>query len=183
MPPLLFSLPVGGTHLFQSRFLNLRQYTTSYRGIHDQTVASKSRNSEVGRAPMTPPCQSFPASELPARVQNDVHGRRRKHDTINGSPTPHRVDLAACELLQMLQYKCQVQNPVLRSSPVQCFPVQRLFRRYVSVMWNGKRSRKLAARRQRRLADKAAPWQMSRQEGLIYGRDNGLGGTAGRRCG
>ncbi|KZZ94344.1 hypothetical protein AAL_05311 [Moelleriella libera RCEF 2490] len=78
---------------------------------------------------MTPPCQSFPASELPARVQNDVHGRRRKHDTTNGSPTPHRVDLAACELLQMLQYKCQVQNPVLRSSPVQCFPVQRLFRR------------------------------------------------------
>ncbi|KAF5128266.1 hypothetical protein E5D57_009202 [Metarhizium anisopliae] len=74
---------------------------------------------------MTPPCHSFPASELPARVQLDVHGRRRK-------PAPganSKIDLSACELLQMLQYKCEVQRPLSRESAVQCFPVDRLFRR------------------------------------------------------
>ncbi|EXU98619.1 hypothetical protein X797_008333 [Metarhizium robertsii] len=76
---------------------------------------------------MTPPCHSFPASELPARIQLDVHGRRRK-------PAPganSKIDLSACELLQMLQYKCEVQRPLSRESAVQCFPVDRLFRRYV----------------------------------------------------
>ncbi|KND88912.1 hypothetical protein TOPH_06395 [Tolypocladium ophioglossoides CBS 100239] len=73
---------------------------------------------------MTPPCHSFPASELPAKVQQDARGRSRKLDG-----DARRIDLAACELLQMLQYKCDVQRPLSRDSPVQCFAVDRLFRR------------------------------------------------------
>ncbi|KAJ6443419.1 hypothetical protein O9K51_04598 [Purpureocillium lavendulum] len=73
---------------------------------------------------MTPPCHSFPAAELPAKVQQDARGRRRK--LPDGA---RRVDLSACELFQMLQYRCEVQRPHERGSPVQCFPVERLFRR------------------------------------------------------
>lgn len=69
---------------------------------------------------MTPPCHSFAASELPLKTQQDARGRRRKLD--GGAP----LDLSACQLLQMLQYKCEL--PV-RDGPVQCFAVQRLFRK------------------------------------------------------
>lgn len=72
---------------------------------------------------MTPPCLSFAASELPVKAQQDARGRRRK---LNGGA---RLDLSACELLQMLQYKCEVQRPAERDSPVQCFAVRRLFRK------------------------------------------------------
>ncbi|KAM4065955.1 mitochondrial export protein [Hirsutella rhossiliensis] len=72
---------------------------------------------------MTPPCHSFPASELPLKAQHDARGRRRK---LDGSAL---LDLSACPLLQMLQYKCEVQRPAVRDSPVQCFAVQRLFRK------------------------------------------------------
>ncbi|KAG6000175.1 hypothetical protein E4U21_005755 [Claviceps maximensis] len=61
---------------------------------------------------MTPPCHSFPASQLPLKIQVDVHGRRRKHDA-SSSPT-HKIDLSACELFRTVQYKCHVQDP---SSP------------------------------------------------------------------
>ena len=73
---------------------------------------------------MTPPCHSFPASELPLKVQQDTSGRRRK--LPDGA---RRVDLSAGELLEMLQYKCEVQRPLSKESPVRCFPVERLFRR------------------------------------------------------
>ena len=73
---------------------------------------------------MTPPCQSFPASELPAKVQQDFGGRRRK---LEGGA--RRIDLSGCELLSMLQYNCEVRQPVTASSTVQCFPVERLYRR------------------------------------------------------
>ena len=73
---------------------------------------------------MTPPCHTFPASELPLKVQGDVHGRRRKHESgVRG------IDLASCEMLQMFQYNCQVKDPKVRDSPVQCFAVDRLFRK------------------------------------------------------
>jgi len=88
---------------------------------------------------MTPPCHSFPASELPTKVQLDARGRRRKPPVVEAASSSSssssssrrsgRVDLAACELLQMLQYKCEVQRPHARDSPVQCFAVERLFRR------------------------------------------------------
>lgn len=70
---------------------------------------------------MTPPCRVFPASQLPTEIQvND--GKRRKGG---------KIDLSACELLSMVQYDCQVDNPDRNDSPVRCWPVQRWFRRYV----------------------------------------------------
>jgi hypothetical protein len=76
---------------------------------------------------MTPPCHSFPAAELPQLVQQDVQGRRRKL----ADPRARRVDLDACELLQMMQYSCQVERPLSKNGAVRCYPVERLFRRYV----------------------------------------------------
>ncbi|KAG5989259.1 hypothetical protein E4U43_004531 [Claviceps pusilla] len=76
---------------------------------------------------MTPPCHSFPAAQLPLKIQTNLHGRRRKHEAPC-SPT-HKIDLSACELLRMVQYKCHVQRPLSREGTVQCFPVERLFRR------------------------------------------------------
>ncbi|KAM0484565.1 hypothetical protein ACHAPX_001991 [Trichoderma viride] len=76
---------------------------------------------------MTPPCRSFPASELPERIQQDASGRRRK---VEGAGSVSRkIDLSACEILQMLQYKCDVERPLSRDSPVRCYAVDRLFRR------------------------------------------------------
>jgi len=73
---------------------------------------------------MAPPTTPFPASELPARVQTGPDGRRRK---LPGGAAA--VDLSACELLRMLQYDCEIENPAVPESPVRCFEVQRLFRR------------------------------------------------------
>ncbi len=71
---------------------------------------------------MTPPCFSFPASQLPQHVQLDTHGRKRK------LPGGRDVELQGCELLSMLQYNCSVDRPEQTNSPVRCWPVQRLFR-------------------------------------------------------
>jgi len=38
-------------------------------------------------------------------------------------------DLKACELLEMLQYDCRVENPEKQGSLVRCLPIVRLFRR------------------------------------------------------
>ena len=70
------------------------------------------------------PCQVFHASELPDKIQADLRGRKRKLD--GGART---IDLAACELPEMLQYKCEIKEPVRWDSPVQCFAMDRLFRR------------------------------------------------------
>lgn len=79
---------------------------------------------------MTPPCLPFPASELPRKVQEDVHGRRRKHAPgPAASAAAHRVDLDRCELFEMLAYKCEVKNPEVEGSPVECHAFDRLFRR------------------------------------------------------
>ncbi|KAL7954234.1 hypothetical protein V8C34DRAFT_294853 [Trichoderma compactum] len=97
---------------------------------------------------MTPPCRSFPASELPLRIQQDASGRRRKLD--GAGSVSHKIDLSACELFQMLQYKCEVQRPLSRESPVRCFAVDRLFRRckdkqgtftVETTAWEGERAR------------------------------------------
>ncbi|KAI0407748.1 hypothetical protein F4802DRAFT_553248 [Xylaria palmicola] len=86
---------------------------------------------------MTPPCRVFPASQLPAEVQL-VDGKRRKGG---------RIDLAACELLSMVQYDCQIDRPDRPESPVRCWPVQRWFRRcqdrkgqflVETTMWEGR---------------------------------------------
>lgn len=70
------------------------------------------------------PCHVFHASELPDKVQADLEGKRRKLQD-----RAHSIDLAACELHEMLQYKCEVKEPEKRDSPVQCFAIDRLFRR------------------------------------------------------
>ena len=72
------------------------------------------------------PCQVFHASELPERVQTNLSGRKRKLDQGEKN-----VDLNGCELLEMLQYKCEIKEPVKWDSPVQCFAVERLFRKWV----------------------------------------------------
>ena len=70
------------------------------------------------------PRPSFPVSELPAKIQQDVHGRRRK---LEGAA--RRIELEDCELLSMFQYNCEVKHPVTQDSPIKCYPVERLFRR------------------------------------------------------
>lgn len=88
------------------------------------TATSISSYAQLGSSIMSPPCHSFLASELPTKVQEDTRGKRRKL----GAGT-QRVDLSACELFGMFQYKCEVQRPLTRESKVQCFAVDRLFRR------------------------------------------------------
>ncbi|KAI1345870.1 hypothetical protein F5Y01DRAFT_40158 [Xylaria sp. FL0043] len=87
---------------------------------------------------MAPPCRVFPASELPAEIQLNVDGKRRKGGLIK---------LSACELLSMVQYDCQIDRPDLRNSTVRCWPVQRWFRRcqdrkgeflVETTMWEGR---------------------------------------------
>ena len=69
---------------------------------------------------MPPPVEAWSARELPSRVFNTETGRGRKG--FDG-------DLMKCELLSLLQYRCQVDEPMDKESPVRCWPVERLFRR------------------------------------------------------
>lgn len=75
---------------------------------------------------MTPPCHSFPASQLAVQIQVNLDGKRRK--TEGGQA----IDLSGCELLDLVQYNCKVDNPKQRESPVRCWPVQRWLRRFVA---------------------------------------------------
>ncbi|KAL1836140.1 hypothetical protein VTJ49DRAFT_5538 [Mycothermus thermophilus] len=73
---------------------------------------------------MAPPCPSFLSHHLPAAAQVGPDGKARK--TEGGRP----IDLARdCELFGFAQYVCVVSRPELPDSPVQCWPVQRWFRR------------------------------------------------------
>lgn len=72
---------------------------------------------------MTPPCKIFKAGELESAVQTGVTGRKRK--TEGGQ----NVDISQCPLFSMVQYDCQIERPDLPHSPVQCFEVQRWFRK------------------------------------------------------
>jgi len=69
---------------------------------------------------MTPPVESWPAHELESRILGNVKNRRRRG--FDG-------DLKKCELLELLQYNCKVDDPEKRESLVRCWPVERLFRR------------------------------------------------------
>lgn len=126
---------------------------------------------------MAPPCHSFPVKELPLAIQANLNGKLRK--TEDG----RRIDLLRdCELLKLLQYECVVTNPEVHSSPIQCWPVQRLFRRWVPDPRSGSPLFWLSLR---------SLWtevltlglQVSRQKRQVYGRDHSLGGgpRAGRR--
>jgi hypothetical protein len=75
---------------------------------------------------MAPSIEPFPASELPKRVQMTMKGRQRKD----------KIDLEACELLEMLQYECAVEDGGrTRDARVVCRPVERLFRRWVLLLF------------------------------------------------
>lgn len=70
---------------------------------------------------MAPPIETFPVSELPERVMQLPDGRRRKGEAI---------DLKKCELLELVQYNCEVKG--MKGHPqavIQCMPVTKLFRR------------------------------------------------------
>lgn len=69
---------------------------------------------------MTPPVESWPARELEERVLGDAKGKRRKG--FDG-------DFGKCQLVELLQYSCEVEKPVTRESKTRCWPVERLFRK------------------------------------------------------
>ncbi|KAK4244860.1 hypothetical protein C7999DRAFT_16923 [Corynascus novoguineensis] len=73
---------------------------------------------------MAPPCPNFPVRHLSTAAQVNEDGKMRKTDG------GRRIDLARdCELFGLVQYECIVRHPELADSPVQCWPVQRWFRR------------------------------------------------------
>lgn len=67
---------------------------------------------------MSPPVEKFPATELPARVQIYQKGYKDKR-----RKTP--VDLEKCELMEMLQYRCDPRPGRM----IVCEEVVKLFRR------------------------------------------------------
>lgn len=74
---------------------------------------------------MPPPVRTFPASSLPAEIQNDATGRKRK--PAPGAPA--KIDLHECELLSMSQFECGVERPEDSKSTVKCNEVLKFFRR------------------------------------------------------
>ncbi|CCF34522.1 hypothetical protein CH063_06500 [Colletotrichum higginsianum] len=63
---------------------------------------------------MAPPCNVFPVSKLELHVQADVKGKKRK------LPGGADVDLTKCALKEMTQYRCFIDDPKSRDSPVRC---------------------------------------------------------------
>lgn len=127
------NLPSSSTHLFQTRLFNLTQQPRPGHGLHlnrvkrrlcERRCSTSHRLPTCDRLKMGYPCQVFHASELPERVQTDLKGRKRKLES-----GVRNVDLTGCELLEMLQYKCEIKEPVKWDSPVQCYAVDRLFRK------------------------------------------------------
>lgn len=71
---------------------------------------------------MSPPVETFPASQLAQRIQLTPQGRRKKG---------REVKLDDCELLEMVQYSCHIEEHPerLRTAIVKCEPIVRLFRK------------------------------------------------------
>jgi len=73
---------------------------------------------------MSPPVEVFPAFQLPDRVQITTRNRRRKKP----------VDLQKCELVEMVQYSCDIAKDERDGGTViKCEPIVRLFRRCVDA--------------------------------------------------
>ena len=70
---------------------------------------------------MTPPIESFPASHLRYRIQVTAQGKRRKRT----------LDLAQCELMELVQYSCHLEGRPPSKPLVVCDPIVRLFRKLV----------------------------------------------------
>lgn len=88
---------------------------------------------------MAPFVETWPERELEFRSQVSLQGNKRKGFDGN---------LKGCELLEMLQYKCEVEKPVTRESVTRCWPIERMFRRCVdrngsfmveTTAWEGKK--------------------------------------------
>jgi hypothetical protein len=99
--------------------------STSVKSFPFQLISSY-----LEKQPMSPPSEIFDAAELPDRVRFNEKGKFRKTTLDDGSGA-RGIDLRRCALLQMLQYHCTVDEPRTRDSPTRCYPVPRLFRRYV----------------------------------------------------
>ncbi|RDL39084.1 Uncharacterized protein BP5553_03424 [Venustampulla echinocandica] len=94
---------------------------------------------------MAPPVELFHANpSLPYQAQVSLKGNKRKD--FDG-------DLKKCELLEMLQYDCEVDQPDKRNSPVRCWPLERFFRRcrdregtfmVETTSWEGEKEKKSA---------------------------------------
>lgn len=70
---------------------------------------------------MPPPVEEFLASDLDHHIQVLPSGKRRKGEAI---------DLKKCELLELVQYACQLKgNPSSPHAVIECAPVAKLFRR------------------------------------------------------
>ncbi|KAF8863669.1 hypothetical protein BDZ45DRAFT_670240 [Acephala macrosclerotiorum] len=89
---------------------------TALRQSSPPDTSSSNQQSQI----MAPPIETFPAHELPYRTQINAKSTRRKG--FNG-------DLKGCELMEMLQYVCEVEEPRSRESVTRCWPVQRWFRK------------------------------------------------------
>lgn len=67
---------------------------------------------------MTPPIETFPASQVPSRIQIAANGKLRKGD---------KIKLEDCELLEMVQYSCWLEGK--RQDIIKCRPIVKLFRK------------------------------------------------------
>jgi hypothetical protein len=119
------------THLFKALCLNILQYPLTQGFLHSSLRVPQVKGLSLSRwrprtTTMSPPVEVFSAAELPHRVQYNVFGRKRKGGNI---------DLEKCELLEMLQYSCEVSGGShghhSRDATIICQPIERLFRRYV----------------------------------------------------
>ncbi len=121
------------THTFQSPLLTLnllqqshaQQFRRAYNRRHLSSSAPSCSFSlpsvlTANQTTMAPLVESFPPSQLPHEILSNAKGGYRKG--FNG-------DLRACELMEMMQYVCEVEQPVTRESKTRCWPVERLFRR------------------------------------------------------
>jgi hypothetical protein len=81
---------------------------------------------------MTPPIESFPATELPLRLPVTNQGKFRKKS----------IDLNRCPLEELLQYNCELKQSgeLNKKATVVCEEVVRLFRRLVRSRMVGLRS-------------------------------------------
>ena len=70
---------------------------------------------------MAPPIENFPVAELPRRVQTTMHQQRRKKP----------LELEKCQLMELVQYRCDPQGSNLSTAVINCTPIVRLFRQYV----------------------------------------------------
>lgn len=69
---------------------------------------------------MAPPIETFPASQLPYRIQVAANGKRRKGK---------KIQLSDCELREMVQYSCWLEGT--KKDVTICKPIVKLFRRCV----------------------------------------------------